>query len=992
MNKISQILNEINNKYTSNNFIKLCNQFEIIKKESEKNKKKIFFENNKEIIIQIIQIIEDFLIYDDNNENKLDIFEIFCEKNILKYLVELSNSHSRDINLQIIKTISVLVLNLKNKISLYYLFSNNYINKIISHNTFDKYDDDFLSYYINFLKSLALKIDSNTIQFFFIQNFNSFPLFESALKIYNHPDNMIKNVVRNIFLTICKINYKPFFDYLCNLPSVTYFTFISNKLKDMIINLNKEKNFDKFKGIQEDIIDDIIYIQDIFSLNLDKINFILINSLFFYCICPLIFYSIIYFDNNNNIDLNNKIDIKISLYFINILLIYIKNESFLNILVTFLFFDKISHSLLNFCIKIPTNPSLYFYDFNKQKKQYYLNFQNYIENNLSSPFLQSLYNNNNISNYQEINDIIKEYKNNINNNNNNNNNINNNNNNNKNNNNNNNFINNTENYINEITKLILSKFNNSEITIMTNNHNNLSKATGVNVGISTKNNNFCVSKKIEKMYFKYFNKNKKNKLIKNQIKENIYKILLLKEDTILLLINLIIRNILIKKKNNFGLLKICKVFNSNYLLKDEIENIEKFNKENFNVVNKDNNDDNNNEMNNNKDGFKINIEMLKASIKDFITSSKLNNPYNNIKSEKYEKDLNNNNDKKNQLQNDFIIFNNEFYNKFFDDINNNDEYNFDKFYYYDIQLIENIFKSLNTNFPLRPITLKVIIDNIKNLIFNNNNNTIFSLLNKNHKNLLKNINDSYINYIKKEFQHYSNQTLYLFESNYKLYNEIQKFDYDNLIYECFIIIPQYIDYKNLDYDSFPDYLEKPSENIIINNISNSINLNSFYSINIFSYIYIHDLYYLSLNNLSSLYVTNYPLKSDDLSLNKQYDIYNNQLKEYYYCKVRINYSEFTDSIIIIYNNNLYIGNCGTNPNFVLFNKKLKLSEIIIQSDRSDPREIILFGNENNNSLMIDLSFNDLNNCGKFKRNIEEYIKSSKIKEKNKIKEYILNLK
>ena len=981
MNKISQILNEINNKYSTNNFIKLCNQLEIVKKEGEN--KKNFYEKNKEIIISIIQIIEDFLIYDDNNDNKLNIFEIFCEKNILKFLVNLSNSHSRDINLQIIKSISVLVLNLKNKISLYYLFSNNYINKIISHNTFDKYDDDFLSYYINFLKSLALKIDSNTIQFFFIQNFNSFPLFESALKIYNHPDNMIKNVVRNVFLTICKINYKPFFDYLCKLPSVTYFTFISNRLKDMIINLNKEKNYDKFKGIQEDIIDDIIYIQDIFSLNLDKINFILINSLFFYCICPLIFYNIIYFDNNNinnnNIKLNNKIDIKISLYFINILLIYIKNESFLNILITFLFFDKISYSLLNFCIKIPTNPSLYFYDFNKQKKQYYLNFQNYIENNFSSPFLQSLYHNNNNSNYEEINEIIEEYKNNINNNNN----VNNNN----------NFINNTENYIKEITKLILSKFNNSEINIMTSNHNNLSKATGVNVGISTKNNNFCVSKKLEKMYFKYFNKN--NKLIKNQIKENIYKILLLKDDTSLLLINLIIRNILIKKVNNFGLLKICKVFNSNYLLKNEIENIKKFNEENFNVVNKDNNEDNNNENNNNfnLDGFKINKEILKASIKDFITSSKLNNPYNIIKSENNEKDLNNEKNKK-QLQNDFIIFNNEFYNNLFSDknIDNNDEYNLEKFYYYDIQLVENIFKSLNPNFPLRPITLKVIIDNIKNLIFNNSNNTIFSLLNKNHKNLLKNINDSYINYIKKEFQNYSNQTLYLFESNYKLFNDIQKFDYDNLIYECYIIIPEYIEYQDSEYESIPNYLEKPSENIILNNMPNSINLNSFYSINIFSYIYIHDLYYLSLNNLSSLYVTNYPLKSDDLSLDQQYNIYDIHLKEYYYCKVRNDYSEFSDSIIIIYNNNLYIGNCGTNPNFVLFNKKLKLSEIIIQSDRSDPREIILFGNENNNSLMIDLSFNDLNNCSKFKRNIEEYIKNSKIKEKNKIKEYILNLK
>ena len=108
--------------------------------------------------------------------------------------------------------------------------------------------------------------------------------------------------------------------------------------------------------------------------------------------------------------------------------------------------------------------------------------------------------------------------------------------------------------------------------------------------------------------------------------------------------------------------------------------------------------------------------------------------------------------------------------------------------------------------------------------------------------------------------------------------------------------------------------------------------------------------------------------------------------------MRFDYSEYNDCIIIIYNNNLYIGNCGTNPNFILFNKKIKLGEIIIQSNRNDPREIILFGNGNNLNLMINLSFNDLNNCNKFKRNIEEYIKNSKIKEKNKIKEYIFNLK
>ena len=80
--------------------------------------------------------------------------------------IYLSNSKCREINLQIIKSFAVLILNITNKITLYY----NFINNIISNNNFDKYDDDFLSYYVNFLKSLALKIDSTTIQFFFHSN------------------------------------------------------------------------------------------------------------------------------------------------------------------------------------------------------------------------------------------------------------------------------------------------------------------------------------------------------------------------------------------------------------------------------------------------------------------------------------------------------------------------------------------------------------------------------------------------------------------------------------------------------------------------------------------------------------------------------------------------------------------------------------------------------------------------------------------------------
>jgi protein CLEC16A len=117
--------------------------------------------------------------------------------------ITLSQANNKAISLQIIKSFSVLILNTSNTTTLYYIFSNNFINQIIS-NDYEKQDEDFLSYYINFLKSLSLKIDETTIQFFFSRQTNTFPLLQSALKMYNHSDPMIKNVVRNIVLTILK--------------------------------------------------------------------------------------------------------------------------------------------------------------------------------------------------------------------------------------------------------------------------------------------------------------------------------------------------------------------------------------------------------------------------------------------------------------------------------------------------------------------------------------------------------------------------------------------------------------------------------------------------------------------------------------------------------------------------------------------------------------------------------------------------------------------
>jgi protein CLEC16A len=164
-----------------------------------------YIEKHEEQSKEVIQYIIEYLIYGDKHDP--NIFDLFCEYNFMNEFIYLSNMNNRTMNLQIIKSFSVLILNMTNTTTLYYIFSNNFINQIIS-NDYEKYDDEFVSYYVNFIKSLSLKIDTTTVQFFFHKQVNSFPLLQSALKMYNHTDPMIKNVVRNIVLTVLKSNYR----------------------------------------------------------------------------------------------------------------------------------------------------------------------------------------------------------------------------------------------------------------------------------------------------------------------------------------------------------------------------------------------------------------------------------------------------------------------------------------------------------------------------------------------------------------------------------------------------------------------------------------------------------------------------------------------------------------------------------------------------------------------------------------------------------------
>ncbi len=84
-----------------------------------------------------------------------------------------------------------------------YLLSQNHTNGIILHD-FDFNDEEVIGYFIAFLKSLSFRVNEDTINFFYDEAQACFPLYQRALRFFNHSETMVRIAVRTITLNIFK--------------------------------------------------------------------------------------------------------------------------------------------------------------------------------------------------------------------------------------------------------------------------------------------------------------------------------------------------------------------------------------------------------------------------------------------------------------------------------------------------------------------------------------------------------------------------------------------------------------------------------------------------------------------------------------------------------------------------------------------------------------------------------------------------------------------
>uniref|UniRef100_A0A7S3JXB7 FPL domain-containing protein n=1 Tax=Aureoumbra lagunensis TaxID=44058 RepID=A0A7S3JXB7_9STRA len=188
--------------YQLNELVLLCRKLE----------ERIHIAGENQVVEWIRQLAE-IIIYGEQEEDAR-YFEIFIERQMLKHLVhEATRGESRRprVESQVLQTLAILIQNVKSSHSLYLLLSSNHLNALIEggETVFVRTNDETQAAFVALLKTISLRLDQDTVQFFIDNTASRFPLHDCAARIVGFvKDSMARTAALTTLLNIYKINDK----------------------------------------------------------------------------------------------------------------------------------------------------------------------------------------------------------------------------------------------------------------------------------------------------------------------------------------------------------------------------------------------------------------------------------------------------------------------------------------------------------------------------------------------------------------------------------------------------------------------------------------------------------------------------------------------------------------------------------------------------------------------------------------------------------------
>ncbi|KAM5553667.1 hypothetical protein ABKV19_025751 [Rosa sericea] len=254
---------------------------------------------NKDFVIEALRSIAELITYGDQHDTTF--FEFFMEKQIMGEFVRiLKISRNMTVSLQLLQTISIMIQNLKNEHAIYYMFSNEHMNYLITY-SFDFKNEELLSYYISFLRAISGKLDRNTISLLVKTQEDevvSFPLYVEAIRFAFHEEGMVRTAVRALTLNVYHVGDDSVNRYVTSAPHSDYFSNLVKFFRKQCIDLNvlvsdttTNLGADTTSSIPaavDEIEDNLYYFSDIISAGIPDVGRLFTDNILQLLIFPLL--------------------------------------------------------------------------------------------------------------------------------------------------------------------------------------------------------------------------------------------------------------------------------------------------------------------------------------------------------------------------------------------------------------------------------------------------------------------------------------------------------------------------------------------------------------------------------------------------------------------------------------------------------------------------------------------------------------------------------
>ncbi|KAJ0965598.1 hypothetical protein J5N97_026736 [Dioscorea zingiberensis] len=309
-------------------------------------KVQIVNEVNKDFVVEALRSIAELVTYGDQHDPSF--FEFFMEKQVMGEFVRiLKVSRPSKVALQLLQTMSIMIQNLRREHAIYYIFSNEHINYLITY-SFDFKNEELLSYYISFLRAISGKLNRNTISLL-VKTDNdevvSFPLYTEAIRFAFHDESMVRIAVRALTLNVYHVGDESVNRYVSSGPLSDYFASLINYFREQCIKLDglvsqAAENPDSSELTScihtavDEIEDNLYYCSDIISSGIPDLGRLITESILNLLVFPLLLPAL----KKQNVV--SQIGLTTSLYLLCCILHIVKTKELASIICATLFYPS----------------------------------------------------------------------------------------------------------------------------------------------------------------------------------------------------------------------------------------------------------------------------------------------------------------------------------------------------------------------------------------------------------------------------------------------------------------------------------------------------------------------------------------------------------------------------------------------------------------------------------------------------------------------------